>query len=466
MASKADIEAGRAYVRLALNDSLTGKLKNVMGNARSTVSGFAAAIGPVATVAAGAITSAAAAIGAAVKQWADYGSALTDASGRTGVAASKLGVLQFAAGQAGATLADVEAAMRTMSRNGLDPRRFEEIGQAVAAIEDPGRRAAKAMELFGKNGTKLLPMLSQLNDLKAQSNALGPMLTDEEIAAADQLGDSLGALGEALNRAVLQIGAAIGPELQAALDAAIGAVVTVSRTIKAFRESNETGRGGDWLDVYAEMFRNGPPDFAAIGAQARQGFNANAGGGGLPDMGGGGRTSRQGSDATLSGWEEAMRDTNREYERRNALIRESETAEERFLRKQREILQAIKELNQYRVLGFLDEGRAKAQEQQLRIALRRVQIAEMERRAALAPKPEVVEKAAPEPARPVEMKSFAATQATSAFAALALQQGGSDSPVATRLDKLIAFHRSQEQKRRDYEAKHLTALERKNRMRA
>src|SRR5690349_2846317 len=129
-------------------------------------------------------------IAGAIAHFVKFGSELNDMSARTGVAASSLAEMKFAAEQTGASLADVEAGLRKMAKEGHNVKDFDQIAATITAIEDPSARAAAAMEIFGKSGTKLLPMLANLKALREEARGAGLVPSDEAVSVADALGDA------------------------------------------------------------------------------------------------------------------------------------------------------------------------------------------------------------------------------------------------------------------------------------
>jgi len=370
------------------------------------VAGATAAVG--AAVAAG--------IAASMNNFISVGGAIDDLVARTGASTKQMQEWKFAAEQSGASAEDLEAALRRMAKNGMSPAAFEALAAKIAAIEDPGQRAAAALESFGKAGTRLLPMFRDLTDLKARSEAIGPILSPEEVALADKLGDSFGVLRESLSRLANQIAIAFGPTLQGALEKAIGAVVFMGQTLKDVREANPFGSGGDWLDKIVAAEKS-----LANGEWAGRGAAAVAGGG---KFGKGGFNSEDTTAAVeTKGAEFDVTKSILEAERKRlALMQEFLTPQERFLNKQNEIFAALKQVNQNKVLNFISPEQAALEKRGLEIALQRARAAEMERRSRLAGKPAIEKKTGV----PIEMKGpeFSVTSATSAAGALALTGGG------------------------------------------
>jgi hypothetical protein len=80
--------------------------------------------------------------------------------------------------------------------------RIEVIGQQLAAIEDPAKRSAAAIELFGRSGVQLLPFFRQLGTTADDVQRLGGALSDLDRANLDTLGRSL----DAISRATIRLG--------------------------------------------------------------------------------------------------------------------------------------------------------------------------------------------------------------------------------------------------------------------
>lgn len=78
-----------------------------------------------------------------------------------------------------------------------------EIADSIAKIEDPAKRSGLVMDLFGRQGLKLLPLFAEgsegLKKYSAELKELGGIMSDEAIAQADEYGDNLDRLDTALN---------------------------------------------------------------------------------------------------------------------------------------------------------------------------------------------------------------------------------------------------------------------------
>jgi len=97
---------------------------------------------------------------------------------------------------------------------------FKLIATRLSEIEDPGKRAALAMMIFGRGGAALLPLMNDgaagIDALIAKAEELGIVMSAEDAAAAAELTDRMNDLWQILKMAVFTIGAALAPALTAA----------------------------------------------------------------------------------------------------------------------------------------------------------------------------------------------------------------------------------------------------------
>ena len=259
MANKRDIEAGRAFVRLFLKNDMTAALSKSLKSAGASMQSFGrrvTAIGvPIAAVG-GAIT---AGFAGAVKHFAAVGDQLDKISKRTGVASSALAEYGFAAEQSGGSMEDVEKAFKRQAKTirdlerglstateafadlgiassdlqGLSPeKQFDLIAKRIAAIEDPTRRAALAQEVWGRAGTKLLPMLDNLEALKQEARDLGLVPTDQEVENAAKVTDAFNRLKRSVSAAFFNIGASLAEPVLKGLEAVKKIAVTIGKWIR------------------------------------------------------------------------------------------------------------------------------------------------------------------------------------------------------------------------------------------
>jgi hypothetical protein len=231
------IRAGKAFVELFTKDI---ELQKGLKRAEQKLTAFGSAVGKIGASIGGLGAGITAPLLGAAKTFADSGSALNDMSTRTGVAVETLSVLSFAAKQSGTDMETVEGALRKMSKAlvagseenlqaeatfkalGLSvsdlidqspEKQFQAIAAAIGEIPNPTGRAAAAMQIFGKSGTALLPIIEDMDALTSQARAMGLVMSTEDAKAADKLGDSIDLVGSMVGRLSEVIGAALAPLL-------------------------------------------------------------------------------------------------------------------------------------------------------------------------------------------------------------------------------------------------------------
>jgi hypothetical protein len=204
--------AGNAKILLTLDD----KVKEGLRSVQNKLNGVGKTLTGIGTTAAAAGASILAPLAGAATAFTQIGSELQELSVKTGLSASYLSELSYAAIESGTDMNTLARAFRNMQKNGLDPMEFDRVAAEIMAIQDPTERAAKAMEYFGKTtGPALLPLMADLPKLREEARALGVTMTDESAAAADVLGDAMDKVTEQFKFAAVNIGAAVaGPMTQ------------------------------------------------------------------------------------------------------------------------------------------------------------------------------------------------------------------------------------------------------------
>lgn len=248
MASTQEIEAGRAFVRLFLKNDMASQLSRALKASGEKLKSF----GRGAMVAGAKVTAVGAAIlaplAAAVKSFAAEGDMLDKMSARTGIAASSLAELGFAAEQSGTSLEAVGATVLKMNRRfgrvtagagtatqisaleelglsidqlrGMDAEgRFMAIGEAVAQYGDDAAAAGLAQRIFGTGIDAVIPLLKQgkegISALRAEARDLGIVPTEEEVANAAKVTDAINRVRRVVKSMVFDIGASLAePAMQ------------------------------------------------------------------------------------------------------------------------------------------------------------------------------------------------------------------------------------------------------------
>ncbi len=265
MAAK-DIEAGRAHVVLRLQDLMSQGLDRVERRLFAFGKGVALAGGGLlgmGTGAAAAIGGIGSAIFGAAKSFADAGSKLDDMSQRTGIAGSSLSALSYAAQLSGTDIDAVEKSVSKMQKvlaeaahgstsatealgylgvkisdlKGMNvEQQFATLANAIAKIDEPTLRNATAMAVFGKSATDIVPMISgDIDNLIDEAHNLGVVMSNEDVAAAAQLGDSFDKIGVVFSSVTNMIGAAVAGPLSDIIERVVVIVGVVNRWLNANR---------------------------------------------------------------------------------------------------------------------------------------------------------------------------------------------------------------------------------------
>ena len=234
--SAKSIEAARAFVRVAWEDSA---IRRGIARAAGMLKTFAAGVSQISfgSLLADGIRAAT----SAVFDFVDAGAKIDDIANRTGATAESLSQLKYAAEQSGTSIEDIEKGMRmladvqteaarggsaaakSLARVGLSAKDLEglspdqkllAVAEALKNVEDPAERSSLAMDLLGKSGANLLPLMEDgaagIQALMTEANALGMTLSgDQAKAAADfddawaKLKGTFGAVGKILGSVVM-----------------------------------------------------------------------------------------------------------------------------------------------------------------------------------------------------------------------------------------------------------------------
>jgi len=258
--SAGGIRAGKAYVEIygdkaplakTLDKDVPGLLsafKNEVESIGKAISKSSASWFGGFTITAGDVMGALSSVAGFAGDVIGLGGDLQDMSDRTGLSIEAIGELGHAAGLTGSSMADVEAGARKMQDTLTQAAGGSETAQAalrklgvtsqelaglstdqqmmkladgIAAIKDPAQRTAAVMDVFGKSGTKLLPMLqggsAGMEEFREQARKMG-RLTAEQAGALDNLGDSFDLLKSTGFNAFASVVASLTPPLQKLFD--------------------------------------------------------------------------------------------------------------------------------------------------------------------------------------------------------------------------------------------------------
>lgn len=243
--SIASIKAGKAFYEILAED----KTAKGLGSAEAALMRFGAKIGTIGASLAAVAATGLTGLGTLVKGFAGAGDDLLDASAVTGLSTDFLQSLKFAAADAGvefgalqqsvgkysslitdaaagsasaqATLAKLGLSASQLSGLSMDDQ-FKLVADAIARIPDPAARAAAAMDVFGKSGAKLLPVLAGgakgLSEALADMKSRGLILSEKDVALAAETNGKFLLLGETFRHVINLVGAAAAPVFGPFLD--------------------------------------------------------------------------------------------------------------------------------------------------------------------------------------------------------------------------------------------------------
>lgn len=174
-----------------------------------------------------------------VRNAIDAADALDEMSGRIGVSAKELSGLQLAYRQAGMGNEAMASSLAKLSREmsegnaglralGVNTRNADgslrgttavllDVADKFTTLEDGAAKTALAVEIFGKSGTEMVPLLNSgsegIAQMTAMAEKLGLVIEDETAAQAGQFNDTLELLGLGVQGVGSRIAAQLLPTL-------------------------------------------------------------------------------------------------------------------------------------------------------------------------------------------------------------------------------------------------------------
>ena len=119
---------------------------------------------------------------------------------------------------------------------------FETVVRAFQNMEAGSEKAALAVDLFGRNGMALLPLLNNtgtsIDELRAKAEELGIIMGDESVNASVRYTDSMDTLNRTVNALKNEIGAALIPKITEFVELATD---SAGKIVNAYREDGFTG---------------------------------------------------------------------------------------------------------------------------------------------------------------------------------------------------------------------------------
>jgi lambda family phage tail tape measure protein len=238
-----------------------------VADAADTATTATVGLGTAATVATAGILGILAAAGGAVlaaygivKSYSDAGSVIHDLGEKSGLAAEDVSALKLAAEQGGADLESAASSFQkylrtvneaaggnkeaaaTMKQLGIDTKTasdnstnaLEQLFKALHNIPPGAQQVDAAMKAAGKSGASLIPIVNQVNGdfaaFKKRAEELGVVLSQDDVNAADNFGDSMTELGAVVG----SIRNTVGKEL-------LPTILDLAKSLEQFIIDNKQG---------------------------------------------------------------------------------------------------------------------------------------------------------------------------------------------------------------------------------
>ena len=148
---------------------------------------------------------------------------------------------------------------------------FEQIADAISGLATDAERAAAANQIFGRNGVKLLPLLNQgaeaLKVQREEAEALGLVLTGDQVASVEAMNDSFTKIGATINGIVGQVTSYLAPTIEKI-------ATQILEMVKEIGVENITKTITDALFAFADTFLAGLGTLAEVLGQIADGILA------------------------------------------------------------------------------------------------------------------------------------------------------------------------------------------------
>ncbi|MDO4574167.1 MAG: hypothetical protein Q4D98_03015 [Planctomycetia bacterium] len=198
-----------------------------------------------------------------MNQFTAFGDQLDKMSIRSGVAASDLSALKFAAEQCGGSIEDLGNGFRDLNKNlslaesgdatnlkrfaelDLSPailsgmtmkEKFMEVAEAISNLGSESKKVELAMALFGEAGNKLLPMLKSgkagIKELMEEAERLGITMEDTDVSNAAAMTDEINRLKSSISSLTRQGIAAIAEPIIKTMEYLRSWVETITVAVK------------------------------------------------------------------------------------------------------------------------------------------------------------------------------------------------------------------------------------------
>ena len=208
-----------------------------------------------------------------MNNWTKLGDSIEEASQRTGVGVESMSRLAYAANLSGSSLQGVEKSIRIMLKSMAAPstqfegalmriglsaqalramapeQQFMSIMEGLAGVADEGERAGLALQLFGRGGAEMLPLLAEgwegLVDTMRDAQAVGAVFTPEQAAQAAAYQDAIMNISTSLTNLIGVVGQAtpLIDLLTEGMNTVAGLTTEVSQALSGTNEAGDVGLG-------------------------------------------------------------------------------------------------------------------------------------------------------------------------------------------------------------------------------
>jgi len=259
------IKSGSAFVEITTKNK---GLEAGLARAQKSLASMGASVQAVGTKLLAAGAAGTGALLATLAVFSSQGDQLQKMAIRTGIAVESLSQLAYAAAQSGSSIESLEKGVRKLQQNIADAAKgsgeakdaFAELGISVGEIAsmspeaqflaitdklskvtDASKRAALAMDIFGKAGAELIPLLAGGNEamelLRKRAVALGLETSGESADGAAAFGDSLSDLAAQAKKVGFELGASIAPALKDIIERTQKVMAAIIAWVKSNREA-------------------------------------------------------------------------------------------------------------------------------------------------------------------------------------------------------------------------------------
>lgn len=232
----------------------TAEFSDGLKQAQSSADKFAAVLKTTMVAAAAAATAALGAIAVGVRSTLNTVDDMSKMAVKIGIPIEELSKLKYAADMSGVSLEGLQTSVSRLSRNMADAAKgtgagaeafkqvgisatkadgslksssqvMAEIADKFAAMPDGAKKTALAMQLMGKSGADMIPLLNggsaALNEMLMEAKELGLEISAKTGLAAEQFNDNISRMGYAVSGLTLGLTAALAPALVIVSDAMV-----------------------------------------------------------------------------------------------------------------------------------------------------------------------------------------------------------------------------------------------------